>query len=216
MLRYRVLISATIFAYSAVCCSVPCSAQSEWISPLPGIWNDPANWFPSVPNGSGAIAVFGPLTGPILDVGIELSPVTVGEIQFLGPGQVNVFGEQPLILQAGPPGSLPIIYVEGLAPTPSIQAPLVGNAGLEKLGEGALSLDGQLNLFGPTVISAGILILGPGSTLQNGPLIVADGATWDVASAPSYSLAPGQTLAGGGTVNAGELRSWERQRHQSR
>lgn len=206
MFRLHVLICSTAIALSAVCCSKPCSAQSEWISPDSGIWNDPVNWAPTVPNGAGDIALFGPLAPPLLDVSIEAEPVTVGEIQFLGPGLVNIFGEQVLTLDAGPTGALPIIYVDGLAPTPSIQTPLAGNAGLQKLGQGALSLNAPLNIFGPTVISEGTLVLGPGSPLQNGPVAVAAGAVWDVSSFPSYSLVSGQTLAGGGTVNANELR----------
>ncbi|MCA9236036.1 MAG: DUF1559 domain-containing protein [Planctomycetales bacterium] len=202
----RQQLRAATFVVSLSCCAVPCAAQSDWTAPGSGVWNDTANWSPTVPNGSGAVAVFGPLAGPSVEVGIEFAPVVVGEIQFLGPGLVRIVGSQDLTLDAGPPDAAPVLYVDGFAPTPTIATPLAGDSGLQKLGGGALLLDGPLNYAGPTLISEGALVLGPSSTLPNGPVTVAAGAAWDVTSSPSYSLAPGQILAGAGVVSANELR----------
>lgn len=183
-----------------------CAAQSEWVSPFPGLWSDPANWSADVPDGSGAIALFGPLTAPVQEVLIEVAPITVGELQFLGPGVVEIKGSHDLIFDAGPTAGLPLVFVDEFAPTPALQTTLAGNQGLEKIGGGGLSLDGVVNYLGPTVISEGTLILGPTSNLQGGPVFVREGARWDVANHLSYSLVPGQVLGGGGVVHANELR----------
>ncbi len=206
MALLRSLLCLVVFIANAVLCAVPCAAQSEWMTPGFGLWGDPGNWSAGVPDSSGDVALFGALTGPILDVVIEIAPVTVGEIQFLGPGLVTINDGQDLILDAAPQAAFPSIYVDAFAPAPSIQATLVGTDGLEKLGDGSLSLDGALNYFGPTVISAGTLLLGTESTLPSGPVIVLEGAVWDTTNHASYSLSPGQVLVGGGVVNANELR----------
>lgn len=183
-----------------------CAAQSEWVTPIPGLWSDPANWSGDVPDGSGAIALFGPLTAPVQEVLIEVAPITVGELQFLGPGVVEIKGSHDLILDADPTAGLPLVFVDEFAPTPSLQTTLAGNQGLEKIGGGGLSLDGAVNYLGPTVISEGTLILGPTTNLQGGPVFVREGTRWDVANHLSYSLAPGQVLGGGGVIQANELR----------
>lgn len=183
-----------------------CAAQSEWVAPFPGLWSDPTNWSADVPDGSGAIALFGPLTAPVQEVLIEVAPITVGELQFLGPGVVEIKGSHDLILDADPTAGLPLVFVDEFAPTPSLQTTLAGNQGLEKIGGGGLSLDGAINYLGPTVISEGTLILGPTSNLPGGPVFVREGARWDVANHLSYSLAPGQVLGGSGIVHANELR----------
>ncbi len=202
----RSYLCLVVFFANAILCAVPCTAQSEWVTPLPGLWSDLGNWSAGVPDGSGDVALFGAFTGPILDVAIEVAPVTIGEIQFLGPGLVTINGSQDLILDAAPQAAFPSIYVDALAPTPSIQANLVGNEGLEKIGDGSLSLDGALNYLGPTVISEGTLLLGAGSMLPSGPVIVREGAQWDTTNHASYSLATGQVLVGSGVVDAIELR----------
>ena len=202
MVLLRSLLCIAVFIANAELCA----AQSEWITPLPGLWSDPGNWSAGVPDGSGDVALFGAFTGPVLDVMIEIAPVTVGEIQFLGPGLVTINGGQDLILDAEPQAAFPSIYVEAFASAPSIQSTLSGTEGLEKRGDGSLSLDGALNYLGPTVISEGSLLLGAGSTLPDGPVIVREGAVLDTTNHASYSLATGQVLLGGGVVNANELR----------
>lgn len=186
-------------------CRTSC-AQSEWVTPGFGQWGDSVNWSDGVPNASGDVALFGPLGGDELQVDINLAPATVGEIQFFSPGFVTIDGGQDLILDAGPPGALPILLVDGGTPPIAILAPLAGTDGLEKLGGGALVLDGPANYAGPTVISEGDLVVGPGTTLPGNPAAVRDGAVLDVSAHGTYSLAPGQTLAGGGVVVANELR----------
>jgi len=169
------------------------------------LWSDANNWSDGVPNNGGEIAIFGQLTGPELNVMIANGPVTVGEIAFFGPGFVTIDGPDQLIL--GSDGTrLPTIFVDALAPTPSIFAPLTGFEGLEKFGGGALLLDGFVSYIGPTAIVEGELILGPSTNLQNGDIFVNEGAVFDTASHASYVLRNGQILGGGGDVNAQELR----------
>lgn len=205
MSRCAVLICLLLpFAWGA-CCAQHSAAQSEWVVPASGSWNDPTNWSAGVPNASGAVAIFGPLTGPELDVSIDLEPITVGELLFLGPGFVAIDGPQDLVL-SGDGTRLPSIFVDELAPLPSIFATLTGTEGLEKTGDGALLLDGNINYQGPSVVSEGDLVLGATSTLPNGDILVRDGAVLDVASHASYGLGGGQLLSGGGVVNAQELR----------
>ncbi|QDS99440.1 DUF1559 domain-containing protein [Adhaeretor mobilis] len=206
MLRIHHLIVLTAMGVNGVLGIERCAAQSEWISPSPGVWSDSSNWSAGVPDGSGDIAQFGAQAGPSLNVAIIEAPITVGEIQFLGPGSVTIQGLQDLNLDTGMFGIPPTVFVDGSAPFASIQTGLVGNDGLEKVGEGTLFLDGNVNYFGPTIITAGNLALGPTTAISNGPVIVREGASWEVASQASYPLAAGQTLVGGGVVRANELR----------
>ena len=205
MFQFRFPKCLLVFAACVSCCGSPCAAQSEWVSSSSGSWDDPNNWSGGVPDGSGQVAIFGPLAGPNLNVNINSSPVTIGEIQFLGPESVSISGFQDLILDMPAPGPLPLVYVDPNAGNASIQTTLGGNDGFEKLGGGTLSLGGNLNYLGPTIIGEGNLVLGPTSTISNGPVVVASGAVWDVSSHTSYSLAPGQVLFGGGTIDANEL-----------
>ena len=187
----------------------PGAAQSEWVAPLAGTWSDPNNWSTGIiPDGSGEVVIFGPLAPPELNVAIDTTPITVGELQFLGPGFVSIDGPEDLIL-SGDGLQLPIVFVDPLAPAPVILATLAGSEGLEKIGGGLLQLEGNLVYSGPTVISEGALLLGAGSTLQSNNILVRDGAVLDTASHPTYVLQPGQTLGGGGVVNAQELQLTE-------
>ena len=206
MLRSRTF--TVFFATQAALLSVvnPLYAQSEWVSTEAGIWNQVENWSSGIPNGPGEIAIFGALPGPLLDVVIEAAPVSVGELQFLGPGQVNLFGEQSLTFDSGQPGVLPQLFVDASAPAAFLQGPLSATDGWEKTGGGVAVLDGFLAIAGPTIVREGGLVLGSASVLPNGPVFVAQGAVLDVANHPVYSLQTGQGLAGGGEVLAGILR----------
>lgn len=183
-----------------------CAAQSEWVTPGFGLWSDPANWSAGVPSNPGDVAIFGIQGGPTQDPAIELAPVTVGELLFIGPVPVNISGGQDIVLDSGQPTVPPVIFVDGFAPTATIQATLAGNNGFEKIGEGTLSLDGSPTYLGPTVVAEGTLELSQFTTLPSGPVVVQNGANLNVLSHPSYSLSSGQVLIGGGTVDAAELR----------
>lgn len=183
-----------------------CAAQSEWVTPGFGLWSDPANWSAGVPSNPGDVAIFGIQGGPAQDPAIELAPVTVGELLFIGPVPVNISGGQDIVLDSGQPAVSPAIFVDGFAPTATIQATLAGNNGFEKIGEGTLSLDGSPTYLGPTVVAEGTLELSQFTTLPSGPVVVQNGANLNVLAHPSYSLSSGQVLIGGGTVDAAELR----------
>lgn len=181
-------------------------AQNEWVDGSGfGSWNDPANWSPAVPNQPGDVALFGPLTGPLLDVVLDDGPVAVGEIQFFGPGVVTLTGPDALTLSAGEFGGLPRLVVDDAAPTPLIDLIVVGSEGLQKSGGGALDLHGTLSYAGPTEIAEGALILGPTTSLPNSPVVIRQDALLDVSQHPFYALGNQQLLAGGGTVLAAEL-----------
>lgn len=157
-----------------------------------------------MPNNAGDSAIFGLTGGPSEDAFLD-SPITLGELQFLGPTAVSIAGEQELTLESGSEFALPIIVVDGASPAPVIQATLTGSQGFEKLGDGVFAFNGPIEYFGPTVVSEGTLQTGVLPSLQTGPLVVRQGAILDTTSAASFFLEPGQGLAGGGTVNANEL-----------
>lgn len=205
MFRFHDLLRFAAVAACSVCCPAFCAAQSEWTTPGLGSWNDPTNWTGGVPNAGGDVAVFGPLFGPFADVLIDVAPVTVGEIQFLGPGFVSISGPQPLTLDSGEPSVLPTIFVDELSNPPVLFAELTGAQGLEKTGAGTVVLEGGLSYLGPTVISTGALQMGFENSLPGDAVFVRSGATWDVASQATYTLGAGQLLAGGGVVHANEL-----------
>ncbi len=80
-----------------------------------------------------------------------------------------------------------------------------GTGGLAKQGAGTLTLSGNNTYAGTTTISAGTLALSHGSNnnIAASPLVqVGLGATLDVAglAGGTFAVAPGQTLAGNGTV----------------
>ena len=200
LLRFGLALLATgVWAASA-------TAQSEWITANFGIWDDPANWVGGVPDAPGDVAIFGTQTGEFVDVVINAAPVTVEEIAFIDSGFVSISGLQSLNLASFDGATIPRLFVDVSSESPFIDVELTGVEGLEKLGPSDLFINGPANYSGPTVVREGVLILGPSTQIQNGSIAVLQGAGLDVASHSSYSLAPGQELAGGGSVFAQELR----------
>lgn len=79
-----------------------------------------------------------------------------------------------------------------------------GPGNLLKTGAGTTQLGSANTNSGATTISAGTLaLLGSGSLANSTPISVAAGATFDVSAIGNWSLSPGQTLSGAGTVNGG-------------
>ena len=78
-----------------------------------------------------------------------------------------------------------------------------GRLGITKDGPGTWTLAGANTYTGPTRVSAGTLVIAPGSSLtSSGTVTVAPGATLDVTSqAGGFVLSSGQTLGGGGLVS---------------
>jgi len=73
---------------------------------------------------------------------------------------------------------------------------------LTKIGAGTLTLSGVNTHWGPTLIQAGTLALGPSATLPNtASITVSNGATFDVSAMSSFTLGNNQILQGSGTVN---------------
>ncbi len=203
MFRSRSILCFALLAI-AITGATTCHAQSEWVAPGAGLWNDELNWTSGIPNNPGDVAVFGILSGPTQDP-LLTTPVTVGELQFFGPSPATLLGNEQLTLDSGIPDVLPSIFVAGDAPAPTIQATLAGVSGFEKLGEGLLAFNGPIEYLGPTIVSEGTLQTGLLNSLPDGPVIVRDGATLDASFAPSFFLQPGQTLSGGGNVDVIDL-----------
>ena len=80
----------------------------------------------------------------------------------------------------------------------------IGNGGtgsFTKSGAGKLTLAAGISYSGSTFVNAGTLALGAASYLFSSPtLSVAAGAALDVSAVAGFTLQPGQTLAGNGTV----------------
>ncbi|HWH72010.1 MAG TPA: autotransporter-associated beta strand repeat-containing protein, partial [Candidatus Sulfotelmatobacter sp.] len=90
-----------------------------------------------------------------------------------------------------------------------VTSAITGAGGLTKTGSSPLYLDGVNTYAGPTIVSAGSLVLGASASLSNSPSIVlGSGTTLDVSAVAAASLsgafelnsAIGQTLSGSGTV----------------
>ena len=85
----------------------------------------------------------------------------------------------------------------------TINAVVSGSGGgFSKVGTDTVTLNGINTYSGATTVSAGTLALGATGSIASTPGInVASGATYDVSAVGAYSVAAGQTLSGGGTVN---------------
>lgn len=77
-----------------------------------------------------------------------------------------------------------------------------GPGGVTKLGGSTLTFEAANTYSGPTVISAGRLVLGTNASLAATPSITLQNTNiFDVSAPPSgFTLAPGQTLGGSGSV----------------
>lgn len=73
--------------------------------------------------------------------------------------------------------------------------------GLNKSGNGTLTLNGANTYSGNTTISGGRVVLGAAASLASSPVIsVGSGAVLDVSAISAFSLGSNRTLAGSGTV----------------
>lgn len=72
-------------------------------------------------------------------------------------------------------------------------------------GTGYLTLAATNTYTGPTLVTAGYLVLGANGAISNSPSItLSNGAYFDVSQRASYALNSGQILAGSGQVNAAQ------------
>jgi len=82
-----------------------------------------------------------------------------------------------------------------------ITGTVTGQGNFNKTGAGLVQLNASNNYSGTTIISAGTLGIGSAAALSGTPLVsIAIGAVLDVSPLGSFVLAPGQMLAGNGTV----------------
>ena len=82
----------------------------------------------------------------------------------------------------------------------AVSGAVTGSGGLEKIGVGPLTLQGNNLHSGPTFITEGVLTLAPAAAITNSSLITVLGVLDVSAVTGGWVLGPGQTLLGGGTV----------------
>ena len=107
------------------------------------------------------------------------------------------------------PVSMPATAVWSVAGTSlRVSSEISGPGGLTKIGAAPLYLDAANSYAGPTVISAGSIVLGASASLSSSSISLASGTTFNVsapaAGSPSgafeFNSAIGQSLSGSGTV----------------
>ncbi|MEI8043020.1 MAG: invasin domain 3-containing protein, partial [Verrucomicrobiota bacterium] len=129
-----------------------------------------------------------------------------GTLKLKGTGKLG--GDGKFVIE--PDGTLDTAQVTTLVVAnggnSAIESPITGTGkGLDKTtGAGRLTLSAENTYSGDTTIGAGTLALtGSGSIHHSPHIVIASGATLDVAgvTGASYSLAAGQTLKGNGDVH---------------
>ena len=135
--------------------------------------------------GAAAIATFDPTTGTITSITVTAP----------GSGYTSV----PTVTLVGGNGGSTGSAAGTATGTATIGA--VSSGGLTKSGNGALILNGTANTYtGDTLINQGRLQLTNAATLASSNITVASGATYDVSSISSYTLAANQNILGSGVV----------------
>lgn len=77
---------------------------------------------------------------------------------------------------------------------------LIGAGGLNKIGNGTLTLAAANTFGGNTAINAGALVLGPAASLASPLIFVGSGALFDASQVGGYTINAAQTLSGFGTM----------------
>jgi autotransporter-associated beta strand protein len=153
----------------------------EWTAPGGGSWSNPSNWNSGqVPNGAGQQARFGEQISSPASISIDTDVILDG-LRFdnnVHSYTVTGDGVHDLTLS----GAAVIDVVSGAH---QISAPIVGSEGLQKMGNGKLVLSGTNTYQGPTLVSQGTLVVN-GSHTGGG----------------RYTVFPGATLGGTGTIHA--------------
>lgn len=164
--------------------SIGASTVPIWQVDGSGNWSVPANWSPSVPNGSGDEARFSdalPLTGPLtatLDV-----PVTVGQLSMDSAHSITIDGASALTLDGGGAASVssttgaheisadvnlvdPLEVNLSTGTSLDISGALSGSTAVTSVGAGQLTLSGDLSGFsGGLTANAGTLeVAGSGAS----------------------------------------------------
>ncbi|WP_193760045.1 autotransporter-associated beta strand repeat-containing protein [Azorhizobium caulinodans] len=101
--------------------------------------------------------------------------------------------------------TMPQVNVVGSSASATISAPLAGSNGLEKIGDGALSLYGANTYTGNTTITAGTLTVGGAGSLGSGTyagnISIASGTSFNYASSAAQTLSG--NISGDGDLTVG-------------
>jgi hypothetical protein len=157
------------------------SVTSTWNASSPGSWNTSTNWLSSIPNGSGATAILGPVLGSSGSITLDASQ-TVGHLVFNN-------SSSSYTVAAGTGGSL------------TIDNSAAGSSGSPDITvlSGSHVIAAPLVLAGGAIVntSSGSILTVSGTVTGNGPLTVQGGGTFDVAASGSLSNTIALNVSGG-------------------
>ncbi len=187
----HITISAAILVCPFQLVVTHCLAQSSsWqIGTSSGDWFDATHWNNGVPNGPGAIAI---LPGSSSFHVQANQPFTLGELDFTGPLQTNVFGTGQLVFDQPGAGSALIRAdsgASGAAINATISIPLSIAAG-ETLA---------IDLAAPTTLSLGSIVAGSGNVIKTGLgtlMLAGSSPMWD----GTFSITSGRAVLSGASA----------------
>jgi autotransporter-associated beta strand protein len=178
-------------------------SNGVWTSLANGIWDDSANWQSgNIASGFDQSATFNASTG----VTVTLSgSKTIGSLVF-DTSNYTLAGTSTLTLDASTTPSISV----GSGHTATIEANLTGGLGLEKIGQGTLTLTGSKSYTGATIVSDGTLELSGatgGNAQIHGSVYVYSGTTLAITNGDGtgfgfYNDPVTSITADGGTIDA--------------
>lgn len=185
-------------------------ANGAWINPAGGAWSVASNWEGPVADGAGNTANFNQLdlTGDVtvtLDGDRTIGHLVFSDLATATPGNWRLVGDDSaprLTLDLDAAGA-PTITVGAMASGTAavIGVPLVGDAGLTKLGAGTLTLAAPNELTGTLAVSGGRLRLDSGAALTAGVVTIASGgAQLNIAGGDFTATSTLTVSAGGGSA----------------
>jgi autotransporter-associated beta strand protein len=172
-----------------------------WANSGSSNWSSVNNWNPQfIPNGDFKAVFAGGVGGPTT-VTVD-DDIQIGEVEFNNPSHsFTIAGDGSHGLEL-----VGASKIEVSAGTHVISAPILGNNGLTKTGEGTLILSGNNTFTGTTQIQAGtVRASSPQNFGQSETIDLAVGATLDLTAAGLFSIGANRTLAGKGNVQANLL-----------
>ncbi|HEY7088010.1 MAG TPA: autotransporter-associated beta strand repeat-containing protein [Tepidisphaeraceae bacterium] len=185
----RRLIFAAATAGLAAMQTTRLLASESWVGPSGGSWSDPSNWIGAVPN-NGDVPLFR-FSSDLTDVILDLPSVTLDGIIFDSAERFRILEGTPgnsITLT----GSATINAVQSNAGSPTlvptghvIAVTLSGSAGLNKIGDGDVTLGSNNNYSGGTTIGPGgalATIVGDGAFGQSSGSIILNGGMLRVAN----------------------------------
>ena len=168
------------------------SDQTGWLIDGSGDWNIATNWnFGTIPNGVGALAVFGSAITSAQTVYTNI-PVTVGTLRFNNANRYNITGNGSLAIETSSGSGL----IDVQAGSQKINLPLFFNSDSNVTVAGGA----ELLISNPVTIRANKTVTKTGAVTIEAPLILESGAVLALASGPTTAFgAP--SLASGAKID---------------